>query len=173
MGFDFVPSVSHDGDWESYFKEYGSQLRTWREGLEDEDNKRATEVTTKARAIDKAELPRTAKTIHTNLEAAGWILGAQSSETHTSGGVYGETAQKAGEAKPEVHMIHYWLAGRKGKSQFIGWWTNDGKANKFQDALTSDVDRRKVITAAREFDAWLLDRSIENDEQHNDTREED
>lgn len=166
IGFNFNPAEDYKGDWQRYFTEYNSQLAAFKEGDTPEGDEAPAPATTvvvePGHLISGDELPGNARGpvgIYRKLEAAGWILRAQKSQTFEKGKVYGPNAQKAGESARDKHLEHWWIAGRRGDSQFMAYWMRDEGALGFQDCLTNDA----IFTKVKDMNEWLLERSLDND----------
>lgn len=170
IGFNFKPHRDYGTDWHAYFKDYNEQLAEFKGTAPAEDDEEAEEpespvaVLEAGHLIEPSVLPKAAKSVYARLEAAGWTLRAQSSETFQEGGVYGPNAQKAGEKKRDQHLIHYWVAGKLGASSFMAYWVNDQGKNLFKDCLTNDSIFRKV----GDMNEWLLERTLQHDTRETD-----
>lgn len=165
MSFVFkAPDVGND--WAAYFRAYHEQ-RTAHQDPEgkDFDAGRITEVTEQGHLIDFGEAPSAPKRMAQRLQEAGWKVFLARSVTNTSGGLYGPTAQKAGEPKPDVVRYHYnVIAGRPGvraRMYFSG--AKEGAAT-FQDAVLLAEGEQKVVDRAGAANEWLAERSRDNDD---------
>lgn len=162
IGFNFVPAGNYYGNWERYFQEYTTQLAQYK-SPDDAPEEPPVAILEPGHLIDPSTLPRAAKALWTKLEAAGWTLRAQSSETFTKGKVYGPNAVKAGEKMRDRYCIHFWIAGRLGDSQFMAYWMTDDGKTTFQDCLTGD----RIFSKVGDMNDWLLERSLDNDTTEN------
>lgn len=157
IGFNFTPKENYHGDWKRYFEEYTSQLAEFK--AEDPSAEEPpVAILDPGHLIEPTTLPRAAKALATRLEAAGWTLRAQRSETFQEGKTYGPNAQKAGEKARDRYLIHYWLAGRLGDSQFMAYYMTDNNKTTFQDCLTNDG----IVGKVEDMNEWLLERSLDN-----------
>lgn len=169
MSFVFrAPDVGND--WAAYFKAYHEQRAAY-EDPESEvfDEGRTTEIIEQGHLIAPAEAPTGVKRMAQKLQEADWRVFVVRSMTYTSGGFYGPTAQKAGEPKPEVTHYHYnVIAGNRGaraRMYYLG--TEEGKAT-FQDAVLLDGKELKAVDRAGGANAWLAERSRDNDNAEDD-----
>lgn len=164
IGFNFAPARNYLGDWERYFEEYNAQLAAFKNrDDDDEEPELPIKVLVPGHSIPGEDLPGNArgpKGIYARLETAGWTLAAQRSETFQEGKTYGPNAQKAGEKTRDRYLIHYWIAGRLGVSQFMAYWVHDEGRNLFVDCLTND----SIFSRVGDMNEWLLERSLEHDE---------
>lgn len=159
IGFNFSPREDYRGDWRKYFDEYTTQLAEFK--AEDPSlEEPPVAILAPGHEVDPTTLPRAAKALWTKLEAAGWTLRAQSSETFQEGKTYGPNAQKAGEKMRDRYCVHTWIAGRLRDSQFMAYWLTDDGKTTFQDCLTGD----RIFSKVGDMNDWLLERSLDNDE---------
>ena len=157
IGFNFTPGEDYKGDWRRYFSEYTTQLAAFKSEDPSAEEPPVT-VLEGGHLIEPTALPRTPRALWTRLEAAGWTLRAQSSETYQEGKTYGPNAQKAGEKARDRSLIHYWVAGKLRNFQFMAYWVQDEGSTKFEDCLTNDG----IIGKVGDMNDWLLERSLDN-----------